>query len=74
MQMMSLSHWTWSDDIISYPTQSMCFTIISWKKKTNKATKGVLGLGMMQPYQEDNDGQKKDLEHSDQSLKLKVCI
>jgi hypothetical protein len=36
------------------------------KKKTNKATKGVLGLGMMQPYQEDNDGQKKDLEHSDQ--------
>jgi len=44
------------------------------EKKTNKATKGVLGLGMMQPYQEDNDGQKKDLEHSNQSLKLKVCI
>jgi len=26
------------------------------KKKTNKVTKGVLGLGMMQPNQEDNDG------------------
>jgi hypothetical protein len=26
------------------------------EKKTNKATKGVLGLGMMQPDQEDTDG------------------
>jgi hypothetical protein len=44
------------------------------KKKPNKATKGVLGLGMMQPNQKDNDVQKKDLEHLDQSFKLKVSI
>jgi hypothetical protein len=44
------------------------------EKKTNKATKGVLGLGMMQPLQEYNDGQNKDLEHLNESLKLKVYI
>jgi hypothetical protein len=44
------------------------------EKKPNKATKGVLRLGMMQLNQEDSDVQKKYLEHLDQSLKLKVCI